>query len=117
MYYAMCTPEDDIFYQDVTSESWQNLLNYYSFHEFPDNTKVVKAYHSFYNYVAIGNAMLSRQSESDMAITKLFKQGIYGTLYLINKKKRLDQLELINANPDLNLARELWNMLENKWIR
>jgi hypothetical protein len=52
-----------------------------------------------------------------MAITKIFKQGIYGTYYLINKKKRLDQLELINANPDLNLARELWNMLENKWIR
>jgi Hormone-sensitive lipase (HSL) N-terminus len=47
----------------------------------------------------------------------MFKQGLYGTYYLINKKKRLDQLELINANPDLNLARELWNMLENKWIR
>ena len=77
----------------------------------------MKAYNSFYNYVAIGNAMLSRQSESDMAITKMLKQGIYGTLYLISKKKRLDQLELINANPDLNLARELWNMLENKWIR
>ncbi len=61
--------------------------------------------------------MLSRQSESDMAITKVFKKGIYGTYYLINKKKRLDQLDLINANPDLNLARELWNMLENKWIR
>jgi hypothetical protein len=26
-------------------------------------------------------------------------------------------MELINANPDINLARELWNMLENKWIR
>ena len=26
-------------------------------------------------------------------------------------------MELINANPDMNLARELWNMLENKWIR
>ena len=26
-------------------------------------------------------------------------------------------MELINANPDMTLARELWNMLENKWIR
>lgn len=24
--------------------------------------------------------------------------------------------ELVNANPDLDLARELWNMLENKVI-
>lgn len=52
-----------------------------------------------------------------MAITKMFKQGIYGTYYFLNKKKRIDQMELINANPDMNLARELWNMLENKWIR
>ena len=101
----------------MTSDVWQNLLNYYTFHEFPDNKKVVKAYESFYNYVAIGNAMLSKQSERDMAITKMIKQGLYGTYYLLNKKKRIDQLELINANPDLNLARELWNMLENKWIR
>ena len=52
-----------------------------------------------------------------MAITKMFKQGIYGTYYFLNKKKRIDQMELINANPDMNLARELWNMLESKWIR
>ena len=26
-------------------------------------------------------------------------------------------MELMNTNPDMNLARELWNMLENKWIR
>jgi hypothetical protein len=52
-----------------------------------------------------------------MIITKMFKQGLYGTYYFLNKKKRIDQMELINANPDMNLARELWNMLENKWIR
>jgi|LauGreDrversion4_2_1035121.scaffolds.fasta_scaffold94654_2 hypothetical protein len=52
-----------------------------------------------------------------MIITKMLKQGLYGTYYFLNKKKRIDQMELINANPDMNLARELWNMLENKWIR
>jgi hypothetical protein len=26
-------------------------------------------------------------------------------------------MELINTNPDMNLAIELWNILENKWIR
>ena len=24
---------------------------------------------------------------------------------------------MVNANPDLNLAKDLWNMLENKWLR
>jgi hypothetical protein len=29
----------------------------------------------------------------------------------------LNQHEITNANPDMNLARELWNMLENKWLQ
>lgn len=78
--------------------------------------KVVKAYKNFYNYVAIGNAMMSRQGANDSQFTKLIKQGAYGAYYLVNKKRRIDQQELMNANPDLNLARELWNMLENKLI-
>jgi Hormone-sensitive lipase (HSL) N-terminus len=117
LYAAFKTPIDDVFYQAVDSDAWSLLLNCYSYHEFADNQKVVKAYKSFYNYVAIGNAMLSQRKETDMAITKMFKQGLYGTYYLLNKQKRIDQMELINANPDMNLARELWNMLENKWVR
>jgi hypothetical protein len=47
-------------------------------------------------------------------IKKFLKTGIYGTYYLLNKKSRLDQNEMANSNPDLNVTIELWNMLENK---
>ena len=52
----------------------------------------------------------------DSSLTKFLKQGIYGTYYLLNKKSRINQNELVNANPDLNLTLELWNMLENKFL-
>jgi hypothetical protein len=57
---AFRTPLNDVFYEAVDSECWQTLIGCYSQHEFPDNNKVVNAYKSFYNYVAIGNAMLSQ---------------------------------------------------------
>lgn len=77
----MATPMDDIFYQELSSTDWSILLDCYSFHEFPDNKKVVKAYKNFYKYVAIGNAMLSKQSDSDGTIMKTIKSGYYGTMY------------------------------------
>jgi hypothetical protein len=90
LYSAMCTPETDIFYQDINCKDWGTLLNCYTYHEFEDNKKVVKAYKNFYNYVAIGNAMKSKLREDDMAITKMIKHGLYGTYYFLNKKERID---------------------------
>ena len=60
--------------------------------------------------------MVSKQQVDDSSLTKFIKQGIYGTYYLLNKKSRINQNELVNANPDLNLTLELWNMLENKFL-
>jgi hypothetical protein len=78
--------------------------------------KVVNAYRNFYSYVAIGNAMISQQKMEDHLITRYLKTGIYGTYYFFLKSKRLARHDLINANPDLNLAIELWNTLENKLV-
>jgi hypothetical protein len=46
----------------------------------------------------------------------LFKQGIYGTYYFINKAKRLEKNDLVSTNPDLPRIISLWNILENKYI-
>ena len=47
---------------------------------------------------------------------KYIKQGYYGAYFFFRKKKCLDQNDLVNANPDMNLARDLWNILENKLV-
>lgn len=73
LYAAFRTPLTDVFYEPVDSDCWRTLIGCYSQHEFADNNKVVNAYKSFYNYIAIGNAMLSQHKESDMMITKMFK--------------------------------------------
>jgi hypothetical protein len=50
----------------------------------------VKAYKNFYNYVALGNAMMSKQNVDDGALTKLIKKGAYGAYYMVMTKKRMD---------------------------
>lgn len=44
------------------------------------------------------------------------KSGLYGAYYFLSKEKRIDQNDLVKANPDLNLTLELWNMMENKIV-
>ena len=57
----MIAPMDDIFYQPQDSADWK-LLNreVYTLHEFQNPEKIVKAYYSFYDYVAIANAATSK---------------------------------------------------------
>ena len=61
IYMAMQSPESDIFYQDINTDDWKSLLGCFNQHVFPDSLKLVKAYQGLYSYLAIANAMMSKQ--------------------------------------------------------
>ena len=42
---------------------------------------------------------------------------MYASYYFFFKTKRLEQNDFFCANPDLDLAREIWNLLESKYIK
>lgn len=81
-----------------------------------NSQKILKAYKNFYQYIAIGNAMLSKSAAQDNALGKAVATSFYATYYFFFKKQRLAVNDMMIANPDLKLALELWNMLENKFI-
>lgn len=60
--------------------------------------------------------MLIKSAKQEQQLIKLVTQGFYATYFLFFKSRRLEVNDLMIANPDLNLALELWNMLENKFI-
>ena len=43
--------------------------------------------------------------------------SVYATYYWFFKSKRMEQNEFFSANPDLDLAREIWNMLESTYVK
>lgn len=78
---------------------------------------MVKAYLSFYDYVSIANCTVSKFQEKNHIVTNYIKQGLYGTYYLLNRKVRQSQNDLVTANPDLPRILQLWNILENKYLQ
>jgi len=58
----MSTPLDDIFYSDPNSDDWKIIKSNYMLHEFPNCKKVINAYKNFYQFVALGNAMLNKSA-------------------------------------------------------
>eukprot|EP00347_Sterkiella_histriomuscorum_P000824 403374374 len=116
LYNAMLANENDIFYQDASSEAWQLVMKCYEQHEFKHSKRLIRAYNSFHDYLAIGNCVLNKQSKDDNFVTKMLKHSLYSTYFFFNKEKRSEQCEMIKANPDLSMTLELWNMMENKHI-
>jgi hypothetical protein len=48
---------------------------------------------------------------------QLLYGGMYASYYFMRKQKRLEQNEYFCANPDLDMTRAIWNLLENKVVK
>ncbi len=113
----MNAPVNDLFYQTMEHPDWQFLMNYYSIVKFDDDEKVIGSYKSFYQHVALGNAFVSKAFVHESRAKKYLYTSLYASYYFFFKQKRLEQNDFFCANPDLDLAREIWNMLESKYIK
>lgn len=43
--------------------------------------------------------------------------SLYASYYFFFKQRRLEQNDFFCANPDLDLAVEIWNLLESRYIK
>ena len=67
--------------------------------------------------MALGNAFVSKSFIHQSKFKKYLYTSLYATYYFFLKQKRLEQNEFFCANPDLDLAREIWNLLESKYLK
>ncbi len=67
--------------------------------------------------MALGNAFVSKSFVHSSKFKKYFSTSLYATYYFFFKKSRLDQNDFFCANPDLDLAREIWNLLDSPYIK
>lgn len=92
---------------------WKLIKSRFSYIEFQDDSRVVDSYKRFYEYVATGNAFMSKMMVHESKAKQYIYGSMYATYYYFFKKKRLEQNEFFCANPDLDMARAIWNMLES----
>lgn len=60
---------------------------------------------------------MSKGGTHESVIKRYVYTSLYASYYLLFKSRRLDQNEFFCANPDLDMAREIWNLLESKYIK
>lgn len=87
------------------------------FQDFGDDDKVIGSYKNFYQNIALGNAFVSKAYVHESTMKKYLYTSLYASYYFFFKQKRLEQNDFFCANPDLDLAREIWNLLESKYIK
>jgi hypothetical protein len=113
----MQAPHDDLFYLDEEHPDWQLINANHSMVEISDDEGVVESYKSFYQNVALGNAFTSKAGIHQSTIKRYIWTSLYASYYFFFKNRRLEQNEFFCANPDLDLAREIWNLLESKYLK
>jgi len=113
-YISFLASKDDIFYQDPEGPQWQMLNQYFYCVEFATVCKVLDAYERIFHLFTLSNAVLSKHKPDEKPILNIIKKGFYYTYFILSKKTRLLQHEMFLSNPDLELARTVWNLSANQ---
>ena len=90
MYYSFQAPHDDLFYLPEEHPDWQMIKSRFSFIEFADDHRVVQSYKKFYEYVATGNAFMSKSMVHDSKLKQYIYGSLYASYYFFFKSKRLE---------------------------
>jgi hypothetical protein len=77
LFVAMNAPQDDLFFLPEDHPDWQLIKSRFSYIEFKDDNRVINSYKRFYEYVATGNAFMSKM----MIHSSKTKKYIYGSMY------------------------------------
>ena len=86
--------------------------------EEPDiETKFLKSCKALFSNIAIGTAALSKGLASKGKVKQLFNTGLWGTYYLMSKRKRVEQSDFFFSKPDLNTTLTIYNLLERPVLR
>jgi hypothetical protein len=67
--------------------------------------------------VAIGNSFVSKGYAYKTPLKRYLYTSLYASYYFFFKTRRLEQNEYFCANPDFELSCDIWNLLENSYLK
>ncbi|KRX06447.1 hypothetical protein PPERSA_05060 [Pseudocohnilembus persalinus] len=109
--HALIIKKDDLFSLPQSSEIWQNLKKHIEEVQYDTPDKVEKIIKKFKEAILLGNAMVCKQIKED---TNFIWASMY---FLMNKHKSQRQAQVFLSEADEESAFQVWNLLENGFIR
>jgi hypothetical protein len=119
-FFILCykIPHDDIYNLPENSETWQELKKHFERRVIFSRHTLKKKLQKVFNMVILGNASVSKgHGEFNSKYSKILGTGWYFAYFFFNKKKANIQSIKFTINPNYDIAKILWNMLDAKGIR
>ncbi|OMJ86205.1 hypothetical protein SteCoe_12345 [Stentor coeruleus] len=111
-------PKDDLFSLSPTHDRWIRLLSITEKCHADIESKIHNKYRKLLGRIATGQALAFKDKNNPPpAAKKYFMLGLGPVLYALSKKKALRKANLFYTEPSLELASQIWNMLESKMLR
>lgn len=117
LFSAFYAKEDDILYKDLSHPDWQRFFKVFDFYEANDVKKFNKQYTNLCEFLALGNAFISKSGASTNPVQQFFGQARYAAYYLLFKKKRMEQFNMFMSNPDIDLCLKVYSIPETEFIQ
>ena len=115
--FAPMVPLDDLFSIDPSDERWKELDQVTEFHHQDIQSKVKKSYQRFMSQIASGQAFVSKGYEEVPGLKRHLMIGLGSMYYTFFKKKALRKTHLLYAQPRLEIAMHVWNLLETTMVK
>lgn len=110
-------PKDDLFCLGPTHDRWVRLMSVTEKCHTDIESKIHNKYRKLLGRIATGQALAFKNEKKPPALKKYFMLGLGPVLYAVSKKKALRKAGLFYTEPSLNIASQIWNMLESKMLR
>ncbi|CAG9322243.1 unnamed protein product [Blepharisma stoltei] len=105
--------KNDLFCLPKTHERWTNLQNYVNLHLYNDKNKVKGHYKKFMLQVSASQAFVSTSFQEKNKMKRKIMLGLGAMYYNVFKKKALRKTQLFYANPSLEVAQTVWNLVDS----
>lgn len=116
IYSAFSTDPEDLFYKPLDHPDWKLIFDNYSFYEPVNQTKFFEQYKGVYEFIAYGSAFMSK-GKSESKFKSVLKTMNWAVLYLIFKKKRMEQFDFFMSNPDVDTALKFYNLPDTDFMQ
>lgn len=110
-------PEDDLFSLEKSHPRWETLQGITEIFHSDKEKRVNEKYRKFMGQVATGQAFVSKGYEEVPGAKRYLMIGLGSLYYFLSKKKALRKTNLLYAEPRIEVAIHVWNLLETKMLR
>lgn len=109
--------EDDLFNQGIKSKSWKKIISRTDtvvlYSQMTMRAKIQK----IFDMIILGSAFVSKGHEIEEGLLRTLGTGMYMTHFFFSKKDAKRQAKKFNTEPKLEVAKQVWSLLDNKGIR